>query len=441
MSNSLKSKLEAKFPSLNCVYQGRGQVNDTATDFAIGQRHDGSLVLCCGVRLVWRDFCDLSGTTDTGQDLEAQGPVFTVMGAYSGSTYNREFDEYYYSSYHESVMTVGENNWSRAKRVVFDITNFVFVGNAAGESAYVSNPNVLEITIENVELAFIRIDSYEETVDSLNNERSTKTTCQIVVEVKNHTEEKIVRIVNGICRLLTIARGIQINWITCKYYDSSNDEFFACLRSRITSPFQEYEIIESWHVDATEKFLTTCYSTYNQLNQHYVFSEFSHFLVDIHSTGFLQTRCLLLYAAIERLSRKVNNKEQINRKSVTLRKRLCDYVQCHSVPVFICPNCMNLCKKPDNQYLGSNEDKCSIQSGNRSCDIGFYIKCRNSLMHELKLYVSEPKENYTRILTLFHKMLLRSLDYNYKYIDHYDGWNLMGQSSVDLPLGPFELGP
>ena len=73
------------------------------------------------------------------------------------------------------------------------------------------------------------------------------------------------------------------------------------------------------------------------------------------------------------------------------------------------------------------------------CDVGFFVKCRNKLVHNSEFVTADPTEEYKRNLTIFHKMLLRALDYDYKYINRHDGWNLKGQSSEDLSCGPFLL--
>lgn len=98
MTTDRLSKLESKFGRMLEPYLGRGRLKGrnneiTETDFAIGQRHDGSFVLCCGVRLGWYDYCDISGQTELGQEIEAKGMVSTEMGSYSGGTYNSEYED------------------------------------------------------------------------------------------------------------------------------------------------------------------------------------------------------------------------------------------------------------------------------------------------------------------------------------------------------------
>lgn len=202
--------------------------------------------------------------------------------------------------------------------------------------------------------------------------------------------------------------------------------------------YQEYEIIESTHVDATEKFLSACLPKYLEQNDHYQFGQFAHFMVEAQTTGFLETRCIVLYGAVEKLSRKVNDKKKINGRKVTLRKRVCDFVICHDVPILICSKCMCLGNILGKEYRGREEEEClgSSDEYKDRCDVGFYVSCRNKLMHELNFRMDDSAQEYIRILSIFHKMLLRALDYEYMFIDRYDGWNLRHHASTPLKPGP-----
>lgn len=396
MSQVNKSRLESKYSNLVALYRGHGKHNGDETSFDVGQRQDGSIVLCCGLRLMWRDNCDLDGITDAGLNIKAQGSVKTAMGAYSDVAYNREFSDYFYASDYIFRISVGEHDWSRAETIIFDITNLVFVGNSGNESMWSVDRNSLELTIAGVGLTLTRLDNYVDIVDSLNDEHGTQTTCELRINVKHHSEQEILNVVNGVCSLLSIARGIQVNWIKCRYLDSESVDFFTHHRSQITSTFQDYELIYSGHEDATETFLTKSYPVYRKLNSHYNFGSLAHILVDIQSSGFLETRCLLLYVTIELLCRKVDNSD------ITLKERVRKYIDQHQVPVLKCVN----------QKCGSTGSPCEP-----NCDIGYFVKCRNSLVHKMKFSSTDSSREYVRNLGLLHKMLLRAFGYEYIFID------------------------
>ncbi|MYD08987.1 MAG: hypothetical protein F4X02_02990 [Chloroflexi bacterium] len=420
----ITSKLSTKFSDVVNPYGGHGTINGDQTDFEIGQRSDGSIVLCCDRRLNWSDNCLVAGVTCDRQKIHAQGFVKTVMGAYSDYAFKREHRDYFYRSVYEFGLSVGESDWSRVHTLVFDITNLVFLGNSNSSGGFWPFGDTLKVELEGIELTFKKLPDYEMVVDRLNDEGGTATTCQLEIEIGSHNEHDVTRVVRNACSLLSLARGIQINWITCRHFDDAGNNFFTLHRSTVTSSFQDFEVIESTHLDATERFLIDTYPTFSAQNTQYKYSQFAHVLVDIQSAGFLETRCLALYTAVETLSRKVNNRKSINGKRVTLKKRLYDFMVHHQVPVFVCSNGKCLDKSA----------KCM-----ENCDIGFYVKCRNKLVHQSEFYSGNPKNEYKRNINLFHKMLLRALNYNYKYINWHDGWNMKGQSSEDLSKGPFML--
>ncbi|MCY3780906.1 MAG: hypothetical protein OXG78_11400 [Chloroflexi bacterium] len=439
------SKLENRFSDLAAVYHGIGQLKDrdnnvVKTDYAIGQRQKGSFVICCGVRLGWRDAFHLRGKTHLGETLEAGGVVSTVMGAYSGFTYNQEFEDYFYQSEMDFGLSVGEDNWTKAETVEFNITNFVYLGNARIQGGFGQDVNCLELTVQGVELAFTRLADYEQAVDLLNDLGTARATCKLSVKVGNHSKDKIFQIVNAICRLLTIARGIQINWIAFSFVDSELSRYFCHHRHQVLGAYQEFEVIESVHHDATHEFLARCLPVYLDKDVDYQFGWFSHFLVEIHTAGFLDTRCLLLYNAMEWLCKRVNDKKKIGKYPVTLRKRVCDFVVRHEVPIVICSKCHALGTKPDNKYRGKGEEPC-LGKGHKykdRCDVGFYVECRNAVVHRGTFYSGEPRREYRIILSMFHKMLLRALEYEYMFIDRYDA-NFMHHASVKLGKGPYVL--
>ena len=394
--------LAEMYGEFHSVYRGVGKLNGRDCEFEIGQKPSGDIYLCCHSQELLPESngnLELIGTADEGS-VHVEGKVIRT-------TVRENFD-YYYCNAGKFEMDVGKLDWGRTHTVKFAITNFMFVGNEKEEySTGGWRRTDLKLQLDDVNISFQKVEMYDSIIKSLERNKNTEITCELAIEVDNHAQEEILEIVDNICSLLTIARGTKINWISYKLLDSDSELICHHCEPRITVPYTSMALVKSLGIPkCTIDFLTQCYSTYKEWNSQYHFNDIGNFLVDIHSRGFLETRCLLLFSVVEVLTRSLSDsKEPL--------KRLRDFVDMHNVSVEKCrqkkcgrgcgtcsPNCKE-CKT-----------RCEL-----NCEIGKFIQDRNEFVHRMRFPNDKITEGYYRNLRFLHRMILSSLNFGGELYD------------------------
>ena len=256
-------------------------------------------------------------------------------------------------------------------------------------------------------ISFQQVDGYTSVVEALKQNKETAITCELVIEIGNQTREKICEFVDSICSLLTIARGTKINWIGYKLLDSNSQLICHHCEPRITVPYTSIALVKSVIIPkCTIDFLTQCYPTYKERNTEYHFDDIGNFLVDIHSRGFLETRCLLLFSVAEVLTRSsFDNDKQL--------KRLRDFVDDHNVPVSKC------IQKKCGRGCGTCDPKCEACKYvcEPNCEIREFIQDRNEFVHRMRFPNDNITQGYYRNLNFLHRMILSALNFRGELYD------------------------
>ena len=385
------SKLSELYGKFDCLFHGKGKLNGVDCEFEIGQQSDGNIYLRCHsqeLSPIDNDNIELAGLASEGRVHVAGKVIRTLVRG--------NYDTYFCNA-GKLEMNVGEPDWGRAHTVKFAITNFKFTGNEKEEySTGGWQRTDLKLKLDGVNISFQKVEMYDSIIESLPRIKNTEITCELAIEVDNHAQEEIIEIVDRVCSLLTIARGTKINWISYTLCDDDGLELGQCFRPRITRPYTPIPLVKPLNDPAsTVRFLRQCYPTFVDENPHYHFDDLGNFLVDIHSRGFLETRCLLLFSVAEVLARRVANIDNA-------RQRLRCFVDEHNVPAITCE-----------KKCGHGQEPCEDD-----CEIGIFVKDRKNMVHELKF--SDPENNsvvYFRNLHLLHLMILGALDYRGEYYD------------------------
>ena len=399
------SKLTDFYGEFRCLFRGVGKLNDQECQFEIGQQNDGGIMLHChsdDPSLGNDGKIELTGTVD-GQLLHAKGK--TIRNSRTG-----HFD-HFYASAGTFELNIGDADWASASIVKFDITNFMFFGNEHLEDDHGRRISTLRMELDDVRLSFQHVDNYEFIEKSLKQDKDTQVTCQLSVEIGNQTQEKIFEVVDAVCSLLTVARGTKINWINYELIDAESNVLCHHFRPRITVPFAYIPLVKTVNApEAIISYLNQSYATYKELNPHYHFDHIGNFLADIHSRGFLETRCLLLFSVAEVLARADNN-------SGKLLSRLRDFVDKHNVPVQKCQ------VKKCGRGCGSCEPKCKEckYRCEDDCEIGMFVKDRNGIVHKMRFPDDSITYGYYRNLHFLHRMILSALIYRGELYDWKEG--------------------
>lgn len=403
------SKLAAMYGEFHSVYRGIGTLNGRDCEFEIGQKSDGGIRLICESDKSWPECEQVALIGIAGEvRISAAGKVIRTQVGPGESVAHC----YHYRSAGKFELDAGACDWEKAHTVRFSIVNFEFNGNKLDEHYKRGSRRLLEFELDGLNISFQKVDGYSPIVEALKQNKETAITCELAIEISNQTQERICEVVDCICSLLTIARGTKINWISYKLLDSDFELICHHCEPRITVPYTSIGLVKSINIPkCTIDFLTQCYPTYKEYNTKYHFDYVGNFLADIHSRGFLETRCLLLFSVVEVLTRSsFDNNEPL--------KRLRDFVDKHNVSVEKCG------QKKCGRGCGTCRPKCKECKTRCElhCEIGKFIQDRNEFVHNMRFPDNENiTAGYYRNLNFLHRMILSALNFRGEFYDWSEG--------------------
>lgn len=398
------------YGEFHSVYQGIGTLNGRDCEFEIGQKPEGDIRLICGSDEIWPECNELAleGIADEFRIYSAGKVIRTHAGRGESAAYC-----YHYQSAGKFELDARLCPWSEAHTVRFAITNLEFMGNKQEEYGTGGwRRTDLNVKLDGVNISFQKVEEYDSIIVSLKRSKNTEITCDLVMEVENHEQDEILNLADRICILLTIARGTKINWINYRLLDKESKLINQHHEPRVTVPYAGMPLVKSVNIPkCTIDFLTQCYPTYKERKSQYHFDNIANFLVDIHSRGFLETRCLLLFSVAEVLTRSsFDNNKQL--------RRLRDFIDKHNVPVEKCR------EKKCGRGCGTCVPKCNEckYKCEPKCEIGKFIQDRNEFVHKMRFPHNEYiTAGYYRNLSLLHRMILSALNFRGEFYDWSEG--------------------
>lgn len=132
-------------------------------------------------------------------------------------------------------------------------------------------------------------------------ELTTQTTCHLVVDVADHSVEELAKFADSMCNLLTLAKGKKINYINYILLNMIEEPIQIVYESRFTDPKQGLMLYR----EPITRFLEDCYPKYVEMDGMYRIRNFVDFLVQAYSTPYLESKCLIVFSAVEVLSKQV----------------------------------------------------------------------------------------------------------------------------------------
>ena len=370
-------------------YSGSGQLNvdDTWTpcNFVAGQLKNGDIYLECLIDNhrpfpKFNENIVFEGKTSEGKDISISGHGIARNTHHSigqGTNSTRILFDFSGNSH----LKIGQFTSSQLKELRLAITNFEFIGTDFEEIEPNSvRRNTLNVTLDSIPITFRQVDNYETIIKQLRTGRGVDITCELILPITEGRElENLLELANILADLLTIAKSRKINWIYYDLYGKDSNIIFTEHNPRITSKFAGFEMIDKMPPQNIVDFLNTCFTEYKKQNSIYHFSNIANSFTDIHSNGFLETRCLALFSLIDYIVHKSSTAKE-------LRQRLKETFTHFKAPI------------SDNE-------------------ISAYIKTRNNLVHEMQFVTNNPFSEYQQVVHLLDKLLLRILGYDGYYIN------------------------
>ncbi len=372
------SELTDNYEKFVSLYEGEGKLNQQECKFKIGQQSDGAIIVECE----FSDFpetvdfhsVELCGHTDKGLKVFGKGPHWNRTWGASPDTVHEAIT--YFSHYRFWTLNVGEADWSKAHSIKFAITNFLFCDNGGPYWC-----NALNLKLDGLNISFQRVASYDNVVNSVDRGEETEVTCELVIEVADRSQKEIIKVATSICDLLTIAKSRKINWINYKVYDANSSIIFTSHQSRLTDPNNGYELIDFKRPRTAVTYLEQCYPAYKRFDLCHpaMLNGVASMMSDSNATRFPLSRALVMFSVVDALSNKVSSNSDFRAR-----------IRC----------------------LKTLYDVCLDEA-----EINFFVNSRNSVVHELKFDTNDAREEYEKCYHIFHRLLLRILDYQSHYFD------------------------
>ena len=381
------SELTEKYGKFVITYKGEGKLNQQECEFKVGQQPDGGIIAQC-VLHDWPKPVTAHGVELHGwaKDIKifGKGPLQKRTPKQKQTPNIDDSSQIHCIDYGFQTLNVGEEDWSKAHSIRFAITNFLFCGNDEQAGGRSNCLNVLKLKLDGLNISFQKVASYDNVVNSVDRGEKTEVTCELVIEAASRSQKEIIKIADSICDLLTIAKGRKINWINYEVYDANSSIIFTSHQSQPTDPNNGYELIDFKWPRTAVTYLEQCYPAYKQFDLCHptMLNRVATMIFDSNTTRFTLPHALVMFSVVDALSNKVSSNRYFR-----------DRIRCLKTLYNVC--------------LDEKEIK-------------FFKESRDSVVHELKFCnsdINDMIEEYEKCYHIFHRLLLRILDYQSHYFD------------------------
>ncbi len=399
-------------------YKGKGRIiveQAYSIIFELFQVADGNIYINCEPdRIVpvfdFQTVVKIVGETDDGKVIVAEGNI-----------YNIEIISMRIQILIKKVQIGELSKEIENASVVFKITNLKI------NKDYKFN-------IDGYSISIIRESNYNDTIKSLSVSRSVEVTCSVVFkEISINDIDNIIKVMDNLCILLTLAKGCNINWI---FYDVSKSDsyFFSRHENRIT---KQYGILRLIATEPTEDLVNYINETYKSFLKLYDILELDRTITEYTDakieTDYLEFRALKQVVTLEQIKSDFLSKV-VNREFIVSNE--------------IFKNNIDTLKKIVKEKLNEifdNDDTSSFELMTNHLDglnyyplrraihemckyynikiskkeIHRFINIRNSLVHRVKFddKYGEPWYQYCFLMTFVGKILLSILGYTGYFLD------------------------
>lgn len=342
-----------------------------------------------------------------------------------------------------------KENQCHVEQYRFGVVNFEFIGNHPVKTIIQDGIKQVESYHLELELstswgiAIVNpVPDYKDVIDRIKAQKSISVTCELFARPSEVTElHEVASKVDELCRLLSLARGTKITWISAEECMEDGKAHRIILRNSVTWPFSSPALIDPRNPQDTAIFIEKVYPTYLKLRDSYNLNiAIEQYLDAKRATMYLETRALAAvslldflqgrYASQHGLSKivKLSNKEQeqirLCLKGIieSLRPNIND----DKFKEVLGENTLQeMMEKTSELNRRSYLNVLKLWVHNLKLDISedelSEVKCtRNALVHNAKFRStsSEGKtREYFRIIRLIDQIFLKLLGYDGYFID------------------------
>jgi hypothetical protein len=300
-------------------YRGKGLAKfsptaDLPCHVFIEQAENGIILIKCvfypshsrpGQYFPDQEIQSVNGQTDEGLLFKTRGRL------YRREIINKSTGYFSITLMSQEVILGEDINMDNGQFYIFNLVNFEFLGNTAAEKRAVKDGMhtiekhylFLKIEMPWGEIAIHPLYEEKEIMQNVRSQKGIAVTCEARIHlIKGQTFAQTIEYMDEICRLLSLARGTKINWISADCQTQEGGTLKGILRESVIWPFCSLTLIDPRNPVDTVRFVETTYPIYLQNRRRYNLDiAIEQFLDAKRETAYLETRGLAAAALIDSL--------------------------------------------------------------------------------------------------------------------------------------------
>jgi hypothetical protein len=285
-----------------------------------------------------------------------------------------------------SVLT---DDWEGPAVARFAITNLLFRGLPRDAAPDRPSHRALDFTAGGRSISIVQVPDYLIVARELKASHGIEVTCHAHVAVAGRDDIEVTsEVVDRLCYLLTLATGTVVSWTAYDVANERGESVRELVRSAVTRPFSGPALVDNRDPGVLRTFIESLYPEYVRLDSSYCLARVIHARMDVNSGGFLETRALATGVLLEYI---VGTYLRVNQASGRVRKGTLE---------------ARLRAVCDELVVDASDD-----------DLKAAARTRHKLAHEMTFATSDARAEYSRIVHLLDKVLLRLLNYSGPYVD------------------------
>ena len=201
---------------------------------------------------------------------------------------------------------IGEKVLSDGFIIQIDLINFLFAGNETNieetEKGKRYPNSILQLEFPDFQCRIEQDEDYAITKQLLKRRGGVLKTSTLSTRVSNKNGFKyILRKVNKLCQLLSVARSTFINWGSYKLANTDGETIYEFYGNAQTKPFHGNNLIkiQPGHL---EEFLKPAWISYDTYEQKFDMKRFLYGYSDTYINSYIESRCLNIAALAESIS-------------------------------------------------------------------------------------------------------------------------------------------
>ncbi|KRT36060.1 hypothetical protein [Acetomicrobium hydrogeniformans] len=337
----------------------------------------------------------------------------------------------------QEIELCNENQHTVGQHYKFSVVNFEFKGNRLPKIVIQDGKQVKRYPLElNTPwgIAILNpIPDYDNVILKVRAQKSISVTCELIAKPSEALElNEVINKINELCRLLSLARGTKVNWISAEEYTEDEQACRIIVKNAVTWPFSHLALIDPNNPQDTNLFVEKVYPIYLKLRDSYNLNTAIELYLDAkRETAYLETRALRAVSLLDFLIGRYasqRNLDKIRSDFKKKEKRLRSYLKEDIQRLF-----QGIKKNELDEMLAKISElnrrsflnllkrlRCDLKLNIPEGELPKVKDTRNALVHKAEFQSTnntDKTREYFRVIRLIDQLFLKLLGYDGYFID------------------------